>query len=104
MTRPNQSQKIEQWLRLAVQSARAGILMAGADGMIIQADAKIHAMFGYEESELIGKSIVILVPPVRRKRFLRKVAVFVADTKIGNPTFEIANGSFGFRKDGTQFP
>ncbi len=94
----------EQWYRNIFYSAPAGIVVTDTEGIILHANAQADATFGYAEGELAGRSIALLIPPEKRASYLRRFTVFLANTKSGNPPFDIAKGPFGYRKNGIQFP
>jgi PAS domain S-box-containing protein len=48
--------------RSVFEAAADGILVVSTDGRIVEANAESYRQFGYEDGELIGRSIEILVP------------------------------------------
>lgn len=52
----------DNYLRLAVESLPAAVIVIGRDGAIQFANAETERMFGYPPDKLIGRSIDILVP------------------------------------------
>ncbi len=53
---------IERKFELAVESCPSGILMIDASGMIVLVNAELERQFGYDRSELVGKSVDMLLP------------------------------------------
>jgi PAS domain S-box-containing protein len=79
---------------------REGVVLVDADNRIQLTNAMFNTMFGYEPSELIGRSIEPLfsIPPVQRKRFERSLRDDVGARKESLPVeFECA------RRDGSRF-
>lgn len=52
----------EQNQRMLIESAPNGVIVVGADGLIVGVNARSETLFGYERSELIGKYVEVLVP------------------------------------------
>ena len=65
---PGRVAATEAWYGSIIRSAPDGILVADAAGLIILANDKVEAMFGYGAGELIGRPIEVLVPPAVRER------------------------------------
>ena len=53
---------VERKFELAVESCPSGILMIDASGTIVLVNAELERQFGYDRSELIGKSVDMLLP------------------------------------------
>jgi len=49
-------------VRAAVESCPSGILMIDASGLIVLVNAELERQFGYDRSELVGKSVDMLLP------------------------------------------
>ena len=78
------------------------IVTADFNGLITQVNSQLTAMFGYQESELIGQPIEVLLPERVRKRHIGHRAAI--DSR---PTIRPMGGGLelhGRRKDGTEFP
>lgn len=52
----------EQNQRMLIESAPNGVIVVGADGLIVGVNARSETLFGYERAELIGKYVEVLVP------------------------------------------
>ncbi|TDW91908.1 PAS domain S-box protein [Kribbella sp. VKM Ac-2566] len=73
-----------------------------SDGVIVLANARVEALFGYSREELIGRPVEILVPEDARPLHPAKRARYVVE-----PRPRLMDGSSELtarRKDGTQFP
>jgi PAS domain S-box-containing protein len=94
--------RAEDRLRQVVEAAPNGILMVGADGAIIMANAQIERLFGYRKDELIGKPVEMLVP----QRFCGQHPQYRATFFAAPNTRAMGAGRdlYGVRKDGTEFP
>ena len=58
----------EERFRTVVEASPAGMVMTDGDGRILMINAPCEKLFGYEEGELLGREIELLVPvPVREK-------------------------------------
>ncbi len=84
------------------EAAPSGILTTDRNGVITSVNKKITNIFGYEESEIIGKKIEILVPQEIHQQHEAEVADFA---KSGTKRV-MANGRdvLGVRKDRTTLP
>jgi PAS domain S-box-containing protein len=92
----------QQLFELAAEASPSGIVLANADGQIIQANAHIEELFGYRRNELVGQPLESLIPerfaaqdPFHPKQFLAH-----AETR----PLKAAGDLFALRKDGTEFP
>jgi PAS domain S-box-containing protein len=89
-------------LEAIVRSASDAIVTADSKGQIVTWNAAAERMFGYEESEVVGRSLTTLIP----SRFhddheagLARV-VETGETRIIGQTVEV----WGVHKEGTEFP
>ncbi len=89
-------------LRSMVQSAPVAIVVAGEAGKIVLVNNKLTDMFGYDSSELIGKSIETLMPERYRRGHLA-----YRDEYVANPRQRPMGSGLdlaGRRRDGSEFP
>ncbi|MDY7101410.1 MAG: PAS domain S-box protein [Actinomycetota bacterium] len=56
----------ERRFQETVQSAPIAMVMVDGSGTIVLANTETHRLFGYEDSELIGRKVEVLVPPASR--------------------------------------
>jgi polar amino acid transport system substrate-binding protein len=84
----------EQRLRTLFDNVVDPIVTIDDRGVIESANRATQAVFGYEPSELAGKSVELLMPD-SHYRALETVAA---------KEIETSRESYGVRKDGTQFP
>lgn len=80
-----------------------GILMVSSKGVIIRANIQMLTMFLYQEEELIGKSIDVLIPTVSKKKHHRLLSEYIAKPN----NFHAMKSSrplVGIRKDGIEVP
>lgn len=83
-------------------SALEGILLTKQDGSIAMANTGCHRLFGYEEGELIGQQLEILIPDQFKKGHVHHRNSFHS-----SPTprsMGIGIDLRGLRKDGSEFP
>ncbi len=55
-------QETEVWYRGIIESAPNGLLVSDEDGVIVIANSRIEAMFGYDAGALLGRKVEDLVP------------------------------------------
>ena len=89
-------------LRNFLNAVSVGSVIADADGRIVLVNSRALAKFGYEESELIGQPVEILMPSQQRGHHVGVRQRFIGNAR----TREMALGTrvVGCRKDGTTFP
>lgn len=58
----------EALFRETVEFAPDGLLIVDEDGMIVLANSAVQSIFGYRQSELIGKPVEVLVPDAARQK------------------------------------
>jgi len=83
--------------------ADMGIIATDAQGIITEANRSAAQTFGYDEAELVGLSVHLLLPPHFRQRHVELLHSFV----VGTETERRMSGRseiMGYRKDGSFFP
>lgn len=88
--------------RTIFESAADGILVVGADGTIVDVNPEALRQFGYEESDLVGRSIDVLVPKALAGTHVRHRERYRQDPS--PRPMGIGLELCGARKDGTEFP
>lgn len=99
---PPGEQPGEDELRLAVETAPVGLLIVDRTGRIVLVNAEVERIFGYSGTELIGRSVDLLVPADFRSAHPGHRAHFMAhpsERKMGG-----GRELFGARKDGSLVP
>ncbi|MGD0961834.1 MAG: CheR family methyltransferase, partial [Methylomonas sp.] len=61
------------------ESCLEGLLVVGKDGRIVMVNPALQSMFGYQEDELLGQPIEILVPDSFRERHMADREIFMLD-------------------------
>lgn len=92
--------KREQQVRQIIESAPTAMLMTDTDGKIVLTNAQTLRLFGYENGDLIGRSVDILVPESVRLKH-----PFLRTEYISNPTSRhlgVGRDLHGLRKDGRE--
>ncbi len=92
----------EARFRAAVESSPNGMVMVDERGRIILVNREVERMFGYERSELLGRSIEILVPERFRDGHPAFRRGFYADPR--SRAMGAGRDLFGLRKDGSEIP
>ncbi len=96
--------RTEAWYRSVLHSAPDGMLVVDEQGHISLVNECLEKMFGYAESELIGRSMEMLLPSDVRKSHVAKRDAFLASGAPGRPMAELVGGLRACRKDGLEFP
>jgi diguanylate cyclase (GGDEF)-like protein/PAS domain S-box-containing protein len=99
-----QIMQTEAWYRNIVRSVPDGMAVVSESGNIVLVNFNIEKMFGYEEGELIGHPIEILLPPDARQGHVAKRDGFFASEVKGRPMEDVVFGLRACRKDGSEFP
>ncbi len=92
----------EQRYRTLITAAYDAIISCDGEGVIISWNEGAKNIFGYEEEEVLGKSIRMLIPEEKRESYaarLREDALGGQDSVL-----ERLTEAYGLRKDGTVLP
>jgi PAS domain S-box-containing protein len=89
-------------VRLAVEACPNGMIMTDAGGEIVLVNAETERLFGYTRTELLGRSIDILVPAADKTVHGEHRARFVAQPEARR--MGAGRDLFGVRKDGSRIP
>ncbi|MCS6285840.1 MAG: PAS domain-containing sensor histidine kinase [Nitrospira sp.] len=92
----------DEQFRLVVEAAPYGILMVNPAGRITMVNPQCEVIFGFTQTELIGQSVDILLPPAYRDAHGRHLLAFFA-----NPVRKQMGGLRdlpGLRKNGSPVP
>jgi diguanylate cyclase (GGDEF)-like protein/PAS domain S-box-containing protein len=92
----------EEHYRAVTYSANDAIVTVDGAGTVIGWNRGAETIFGYPETEIIGKSVLQIIPARVRDRHLTGMSRVQAggDTRAMGVTIELD----GLRKDGTEFP
>jgi PAS domain S-box-containing protein len=92
----------EENMRVLLESAPSGIVVVDAQGTINLVNASAENLFGYKRSELLGRSVEVLIPDrkVEMHRAERKAFQQDPETRSMGAGRDLA----GRRKDGSEFP
>jgi PAS domain S-box-containing protein len=84
-----------------LEAAPDAMLVVGADGRIVLANAQADRLFGYERTELVGKNAGIVIPRNLQAEYAEGHANFMADpmSAVGYPTELVVS-----HRDGTEIP
>ena len=82
--------------------ATMGIIITDSSGKIGAMNPCAGAEFGYTENELIGKNIVVLIPPRFHDSYLFYQHTTIRDFQ--NQTMGVGTELYALKKDGTEFP
>jgi two-component system cell cycle sensor histidine kinase/response regulator CckA len=92
----------EARFRVLLESAPDAIMLVDTGGLITLANRRAEELFGYQQGELIGGQVELLVPERFRSGHLDHRADYAAhpDTREMGPGLQL----FGLRKDASEFP
>jgi PAS domain S-box-containing protein len=92
----------DDWHRLVFDSTTAAMIMIDREGVVRRANPETQRMFGYDNEELIGCSVEILLPQSLRPTHASLRRGFLADP-VSRP-MGLGRCARGARRDGTEFP
>ncbi|WP_055436878.1 sensor histidine kinase [Lacinutrix algicola] len=79
-----------------------GIIVVNSKQIIVATNKSSNALFGYEEEELIGKPLEILIPQKYHHNHSKQVDTFLEHS--GKRQMGHGRNLYGLRKDGSTFP
>jgi PAS domain S-box-containing protein len=92
----------EEKFRTVIQTANDAVLVADADGRIVEFNPKATEIFGYTRQEIVGKPISTIMPERYRARYHQALDRYRAtgESQLAGKTAEFD----GLAKDGREFP
>ncbi|PDT88765.1 hypothetical protein CO669_18565 [Bradyrhizobium sp. Y36] len=93
---------VERKFELAVEASPGGVLMINGAGVIILVNKELERQFGYERTELIGRSVETLLPASGREAHASVRKAFLNAPAVRS--MGAGRELFARRKDGTEFP
>jgi len=92
----------EKHFSAIADTANDSIITADSNGNIIYVNSSTSGMFGYEQDELLGSPLAVIMPEkyINRHDKAFKNVVETGDSRLLGKTIELS----GRRKDGTEFP
>lgn len=92
----------ESRFRALLQSAPDGMVVSDAGGNMVLVNVQAERLFGYEQKEMLGRPVEMLIPERFRRHHTSHRAGFMASPGVR----EMGAGRplFGLRKDGSEFP
>jgi len=98
----NALQQSEERFRTVASSAVDAIIITDLEGSIVFCNNSLQRIFGYNEQDILGKSVNMLMPGRYKDEFKRKQEQFKLTGRhmLSGKLFE----SYGHRKDGSEFP
>lgn len=88
--------------RSLFDASPSGLLLVDGQGKIAKVNARVLAMFGYEEDELLGQKVEILLPQRYRKQHVPMRNAYISEPRI--KAMGQGRDLTGRRKDGIEFP
>ncbi len=97
-----EQQKAASTFHGLLESAPDALIIVGADGRIVLANAQTDRMFGYRREDLVGKNVEMLLPPRFRGRHVQHRTDYFAEPSVRRMGLNME--LFGLHRDGTEFP
>lgn len=85
-----------------IENANDGVVSVDKDGTIITINKRLEEMYGYTHDELLGQSVLLLVPPNRREDQKKALEKLKTSNKV--EMFRSTLETKAFSKDGKEFP
>lgn len=92
----------EERFRHVVETAPEGLVMVDPEGTMLLVNAGLERMFGYSRAELLGRSIMLLIPERYQARHPALMASFMRDPAVRDMAGR--RELYAQRKDGSEFP
>jgi PAS domain S-box-containing protein len=93
----------EEKFRLMIESAPLATVITDQSGTIILANKQSKTLFGYEQDELVGQPIEILLPESMRHGHVAKRDTYITSNTT-EPSVHITKELIAVRKDGSHCP
>ncbi len=95
-------EKSNNIFRILSEAVSEGIIVVNEEQIIVATNGSANDIFEYEENELIGKELTILIPQKYHAKHAGYVKKFIANS--GKRSMGIGRDLFGTRKNGARFP
>jgi PAS domain S-box-containing protein len=92
----------ERRLRTLLEVAPDAMVVADQAGRIALANTQTEKLFGYQQEEILGRPVEVLIPERFREQHRRHRGKFSAEPRVRPMGTKLQ--LFGLRKDGTEFP
>jgi PAS domain S-box-containing protein len=107
-----EQKQLEQRLRdseaqanLIIDTAPDAIIVTDAIGRMVRVNPRVKALFGYDEEELLGQTVEILMPDVLRDAHMNIRQAYIERPDYHKPkSYDIDSSLLGLNKDGSEFP
>ena len=88
--------------RLLAEAVSEGIIVVNEEQQIVVANRWANAMFGYDDEELVGQSLEVLIPQTYRKVHQKHIKAY--SRKHEKRRMALGRSLFGVKKNQEQFP
>ncbi|WP_299255419.1 ATP-binding protein [uncultured Aquimarina sp.] len=88
--------------KILSEAISEGIIVVNKDQIIVATNESANETFGYEENELVGQELTVLIPKKHHHAHGGYVKKFIADS--GKRSMGVGRDLYGVRKDDSKFP
>lgn len=88
--------------KILSEAISEGIIVVNEDQTIVATNQSANEIFGYEENELIGEELTVLIPKKHHHAHGGYVKKFIADS--GKRSMGVGRDLYGVRKNSSKFP
>lgn len=91
--------------RVLVDSALSAVIIADSNGNIIEWNTAAETMFGWKKSEVLGRSLTLIMPERYREAHAAGMErIRKSDHTFGSRVIGKLNDLYGLHRDGSEFP
>lgn len=92
----------EENFKISVESAPYAMILSNAEGKIMHTNFQAENLYGYDDGELLGKSVELIIPAKLHAQHRNISTTFFSSPAV--MSFGIEDNVYAQRKDGSTFP